>query len=137
MYAQAPPVEANDPVEEYDENNEEDEEEDEEEVVEHYVSKEQEFDYKQFLGRFTVKSVCSAYANLLADYKANAAHTNHCIVKMFHRIAWECGQPAMLFHISVFRAFQAIHKDHKVKTAHQPHCDPGFLTPFNSLTPVC
>ena len=42
----------------------EDEEEDEE-VVEQYVSKEQEFDFKAFLGRFTVKSVCSAYGNLL------------------------------------------------------------------------
>lgn len=104
--------EAAPPEEEVDE--EDSDEEEEEEVVEQYVSKEQEFDYKQFLGRFTVKSVCSAYGNLLQNYKANSAHTNHCIVKMFHRIAWECGQPAMLFHITVFRAFQTIHKDHKV-----------------------
>ena len=34
-------------------------------MVEQYVSKEQEFDFKAFLGRFTVKSVCSAYGNLL------------------------------------------------------------------------
>ena len=50
----------------YDGGEDEDEEEEEdEEVVERYVSKEQEFDFKAFLGRFTVKSVCSAYGNLL------------------------------------------------------------------------
>ena len=78
------------------------------------MSSEQEFDFKGFLGRFAVKSVTSAYSNLLANFKKNTAHTNHCVVKMFHRIAWECGQPAMLFHIAILRSFQAIHKDYQI-----------------------
>ena len=53
------------PGEEDNYGGEDEEEEEEEEVVEQYVSKEQEFDFKAFLGRFTVKSVCSAYGNLL------------------------------------------------------------------------
>lgn len=50
----------------------------------------------------------------MQNFRVNSAHTNHCIVKMLHRIAWECGQPAMLFHVAVFRAFQDIHKDYKL-----------------------
>ena len=53
------------PGEEDNYGGEDEDEEEEEEVVEQYVSKEQEFDFKAFLGRFTVKSVCSAYGNLL------------------------------------------------------------------------
>ena len=53
------------PGEEDNYGGEDEEEEEDEEVVEQYVSKEQEFDFKAFLGRFTVKSVCSAYGNLL------------------------------------------------------------------------
>ena len=82
--------------------------------MEQYVSSEQQFDFKNFLGRFAVKSVCSALSNILRNFRNNSSHTNHCIIKMLHRIAWECGQPAMLFHISFLQSFQAIHKDHLV-----------------------
>lgn len=93
---------------------EEFEDEEEEEVVEQFVSSEQEFDFKSFLGRFACKSVTAAYSNLLRNFRKNTSHTNHCIIKMLHRIAWDCGQPAMLFHISFLQSFQAIHKDYQI-----------------------
>ena len=63
----------------------------------------------------------------MQNFRGNSGHTNHCIVKMLHRIAWECGQPAMLFHVAVFRAFQAIHKDYKL---HPQDSRSGHNPPF-------
>ena len=97
------------------EDNEYEEEEEEETKT---VSVEQELDFKAFVNRFAIQRVVMPYGTLFSNYAKNSKETNYQIIKMFHRIAWECGQPAMLFHISVFRAFQAIHKDHKVKKAH-------------------
>ena len=77
-------------------------------------SSEQEFDFKGLASRFAVKSVCHAYSLLFANYEKNSDYTNHCIVKMFHRIAWDCGLPAMIFNMSVFRTFQKIHYEYKI-----------------------
>ena len=96
----------------------EDEEEGEEEET--YVTQrvEQEFDFTAFVQRFAVKSVCSAYAILFAAYAKNSDHTNHCIVKMFHRIAFDLKLPALLFHVQILRVFQRIHKDYRLNPAH-------------------
>lgn len=87
-----------------------DEEEEEEESAMTVVS-EQEFDFKSFVFRFAIKNVCAPYALLFSNYSANSSFTNHCIIKMFHRIAWDCGLPALLFHVSILRVFQKIWKD--------------------------
>ncbi len=91
------------------ENEVEEEEEEEEDYgqVETYVE-EQDFDFKGFVLKFAVRSVCSAYAHLFKDFRRNADFTNHCVVKMFHRIAYDCRAPALLFQTSVFRVFQQV-----------------------------
>ena len=63
-------------------------EDEEEEEMETYVTQrvEQEFDFKTFVQRFAVQSVCTAYAIIFNSYAKNTDHTNHCIIKMFHRI---------------------------------------------------
>jgi hypothetical protein len=66
-------------------------------------SVEQEFDFRQFVMKFASKSVCSAYGTLFANYEHNSDFTNLCIIKMFHRIAFDCSLPALLFHFSIFR----------------------------------
>ena len=78
----------------------EDEEEEEEET---YVTQrvESEFDFNSFVQRFAVKSVCAAYTILFATYDKNSDHTNHCVIKMFHRIAFDLKLPALLFHVQV------------------------------------
>ena len=93
--------------------DEDEEDEFEEEEVEIRVS-EQEFDFKAFLGRFASKNVTSAISLLLSNFKKNSGPINHCAVKMLHRIAWDCGQPAMIFHVSFMRIFQEIHREYKL-----------------------
>ena len=96
-------------------NNLEPENELEEEYEEEYITytSEQEFDFKTLASRFAVKSVCHAYALLFANYEKNSNYTNHCIIKMFHRISWDCALPSMLFSISIFRTFQKVHKEYQ------------------------
>ena len=94
-------------------NNIEPENELEEEYEDEYITydSEKEFDFKSLAMRFAVKSVCNAYALLFANYEKNSGYTNHCIIKMFHRISWDCSLPSMLFNMSIFRTFQKVHKD--------------------------
>jgi timeless len=96
----------------------EDEEEEEEETVETFVSN-QEFDFKAFVLKFASRSVMMAYGQLFTHYNANSDFINHCIVKMFHRIAWDCQLPALLFHVSIFRVFQRIGRDSKLLSANK------------------
>ncbi len=92
---------------EEEEGNEEEEEEEESQQVETYVT-EQEFDFKGFVLRFAVKSVSAAYAHLFKKFLLNLDFTNHCIVKMFHRIAFDCKMPALLYQVGIFRTFQQV-----------------------------
>ena len=96
-------------------NNIEPENELEEEYEDEYITydSEREFDFKSLAMRFSVKSVCNAYALLFANYEKNSGYTNHCIIKMFHRISWDCSLPSMLFNMSIFRTFQKVHKDYQ------------------------
>ncbi|XP_022825293.1 protein timeless homolog [Spodoptera litura] len=87
---------------EYDEEDEEDEEERTTAVVE------TDFDFKDFVNRFCHPRVVSACVTLLENYDKNLPHTNHCIAKMLHRIAWDCKRPSMMFQASLFLIFQKI-----------------------------
>ncbi|PVD36096.1 hypothetical protein C0Q70_03067 [Pomacea canaliculata] len=48
------------------------------------------------------------YVLLAADFEKNSTHTNHCVVKMLHRIGFDLGYIAMLFQASLFRVFQRL-----------------------------
>nr|CAB3517255.1 unnamed protein product [Spodoptera littoralis] len=82
--------------------DEEDEEERSTAVVE------TDFDFKDFVNRFCHPRVVSACVTLLENYDKNLPHTNHCIAKMLHRIAWDCKRPSMMFQASLFLIFQKI-----------------------------
>jgi hypothetical protein len=58
--------------------------------------------------RFAHFRVVQACSLLLKQFEKNLPHTNHCIAKMLHRIAWDCKLPSMLFQASMFRTFQRI-----------------------------
>ena len=107
----------------------EDEEEEEEET---YVTQrvESEFDFNSFVQRFAVKSVCAAYTILFATYDKNSDHTNHCVIKMFHRIAFDLKLPALLFHVQILRVSQRIHKDYRLNPANSTIRDMNRFAKF-------
>ncbi|XP_067687307.1 protein timeless homolog [Haliotis asinina] len=79
----------------------------EEEEVETSTS-EQEFDFTGFILTFSKPDILKAYGILLADFEKNSDHTNHCIIKMLHRVAFDLGYTAMVFQASMFRVFQKV-----------------------------
>ena len=58
--------------------------------------------------RFAKPDVLKAYVLLIADFQKNSTHTNHCCVKMLHRVAVDLGCVGMVFQASLFRIFQKI-----------------------------
>ncbi|XP_026737157.1 protein timeless homolog [Trichoplusia ni] len=94
-------------VEETQENSEYDDEEEEEERQNTAVV-ETDFDFQDFVIRFCNPRVVSACVSLLEQFEKNLPHTNHSIIKMLHRIAWDCKRPSMMFQASLFVIFQRI-----------------------------
>uniref|UniRef100_A0A8C3HKB0 Timeless circadian regulator n=1 Tax=Chrysemys picta bellii TaxID=8478 RepID=A0A8C3HKB0_CHRPI len=97
-------------VEEPGEEEEEEEEEVEEELASVQVS-EKEFNFLDYLKRFASASVVKAYVLLLRGYRQNSTHTNHCVAKMLHRIAYDLKMEALLFQLSVFCIFNRLLSD--------------------------
>ncbi|EQB77782.1 protein timeless-like protein [Camelus ferus] len=92
------------------EEEEEEEEEDEEELQVVQVS-EKEFNFLDYLKRFANSTVVRAYVLLLRSYQQNSAHTNHCVVKMLHRLAHDLKMEALLFQLSLFCLFNRLLND--------------------------
>ncbi|XP_062584373.1 protein timeless homolog [Saccostrea cucullata] len=92
------------------EHLEEDQQEDEieEEEMTAIECSEQEFNFKEFLAKFGKPEILKSYVLLLADFQKNSVHTNHCVVKMLHRLSVELGFVGMMFQASLFRVFQKI-----------------------------
>ncbi|KAK3876876.1 hypothetical protein Pcinc_018372 [Petrolisthes cinctipes] len=105
-------------VDKYNEEEEEEEEEYEEEEEEERMMQisEQEFSFKDFVRRFANSKVIESYSKLLETYETNSSQTNHCILKLFHRIAWDCKLPAMFFQASLFVTFQRAMDDSQNST---------------------
>ncbi|XP_040839530.1 protein timeless homolog [Ochotona curzoniae] len=92
------------------EEEEEEEMEEEEELQEVQVS-EKEFNFMDYLKRFACSTVVRAYVLLLRSYQQNSAHTNHCAVKMLHRLAHDLKMEALLFQLSIFCLFNRLLSD--------------------------
>lgn len=45
----------------------------------------------------------------LRDFQTNSINTNNCIIKLLHRIAFDCKNYVMVFQVSIFRTFQKIY----------------------------
>ncbi|XP_061179569.1 protein timeless homolog [Saccostrea echinata] len=89
---------------------EEDQQEDEieEEEMTAIECSEQEFNFKEFLAKFGKPEILKSYVLLLADFQKNSVHTNHCVIKMLHRLSVDLGFVGMMFQASLFRVFQKI-----------------------------
>ncbi|XP_066440903.1 protein timeless homolog [Eleutherodactylus coqui] len=92
-----------------------DEEEEVEEVEEEELTSvqvsEREFNFLDYLKRFANGNVVKTYVILLKHYRNNSAHTNHCVVKMLHRVAYDLKMEAFLFQLSVFCIFNHVLND--------------------------
>lgn len=95
--------------------------------------------YNNTAYRFCHPKIVSACVCLLERYDKNRSHTNHCIVKMLHRIAFDCNRPAMMFQATLFLTFQ------KILHNPMPHLKVGLknmlffieLRFFSSLYEIC
>ena len=99
--------------EDHGEVGEEEAEDEEDEEETKTVSVEQELDFKAFVNRFAIQRVVMPYGTLFSNYAKNSKETNYQIIKMFHRIAFDCSVPAILFQACIFRVFQQVWTDLK------------------------
>ncbi|XP_029007427.1 protein timeless homolog [Betta splendens] len=83
----------------------------EEEELETVQLSETEFNFLDFIKRFATASVVRPYLHLLKSYSKNSPHTNHCIVRMLHRLAVDLKMDALLFQLSSFHLFNKILND--------------------------
>ncbi|EGI62623.1 Protein timeless-like protein [Acromyrmex echinatior] len=90
--------------------NEQEEDEDEEKEEEERETVVQEINFKldEFLQRFANVKIVKALTLLMQQFENNTIELNHYVVKMLHRIAWDCKMPGMIFQASIFRIFQRI-----------------------------
>uniref|UniRef100_A0A8C0LLU6 Timeless circadian regulator n=1 Tax=Canis lupus dingo TaxID=286419 RepID=A0A8C0LLU6_CANLU len=96
---------------EAEEEEEEGEEEEKEEELQEVQVSEKEFNFLDYLKRFASSTVVRAYVVLLRSYRQNSAHTNHCVVKMLHRLAHDLKMEALLFQLSLFCLFNRLLSD--------------------------
>ncbi|XP_025082502.1 protein timeless homolog isoform X2 [Pomacea canaliculata] len=89
-------------------NAEIEEEQDEEREEIGASSWEQEFNFTAYFNNYAKPEILKHYVLLAADFEKNSTHTNHCVVKMLHRIGFDLGYIAMLFQASLFRVFQRL-----------------------------
>ncbi|XP_006897685.1 PREDICTED: protein timeless homolog [Elephantulus edwardii] len=99
------------PEEQGAEEEEEEEEEVEEEELQVVQVSEKEFNFLDYLRRFACSTVVRSYVLLLRSYKQNSVHTNHCLVKMLHRLACDLKMEALLFQLSLFCLFNRLLSD--------------------------
>ncbi|XP_072349738.1 protein timeless homolog [Scyliorhinus torazame] len=99
------------PVAEAEETDEFRDEEIEEEETESVRVRESEFNFLDYLKRFANAGVVKPYILLLKDYRQNSTHTNHCIIKMLHRLAYNLKMDTLLYQLSVFHLFSHILED--------------------------
>nr|XP_006629380.1 PREDICTED: protein timeless homolog [Lepisosteus oculatus] len=107
LFASLPRPAPAEPAEEEEEEEGGGEGEEEEELESVRVS-ETEFNFLDFLKRFASPSVLQPYLLLLRSYARNSPHTNHCVVRMLHRVAVDLKMEALLFQLSVFCLFNKI-----------------------------
>lgn len=73
------------------------------------------YDHSHFvwtpIHRFANPNVVRPYFILLRSYSQNSAHTNHCIIRMLHRLAVDLKMEALFYQLSVFCVFNKILED--------------------------
>lgn len=87
---------------------EEEEEDDEEENFDNDYS-ETTLQFEDFAKRLCHPKVVRACALCLKKFTCNSTFTNHCTIKLLHRIAFDMKMYGLMFQASIFRTFQQIY----------------------------
>ncbi|BES95879.1 Timeless protein [Nesidiocoris tenuis] len=95
--------------------NEEDDYEGSGEEEDYPLILERNFEVIDFIKRLASPRMVKVCNTLLNSYDTNSETTNHCVVKMLYRIAFECKLPAMLFQASLFIKFRDILANYEPK----------------------
>lgn len=85
--------------------------EEEEDELESVTVSETEFNFLDFIKRFANPNIVRPYFILLRSYSQNSTHTNHCIIRMLHRLAVDLKMDALFYQLSVFCLFNKILED--------------------------
>ncbi|KRT83701.1 hypothetical protein AMK59_3626, partial [Oryctes borbonicus] len=91
-------------------SSEEYNEEDEEDIIANEGVQEIDLKFQDFAKRLAHPKVVRACGLALKNFEKNSVMTNHCIIKLLHRISWDCKMSAMVFQVSIFRTFQKIYE---------------------------
>ncbi|XP_077430507.1 protein timeless homolog isoform X2 [Vanacampus margaritifer] len=83
----------------------------EDEELEAVQVSETEFKFLDFIKKFANPNIVRPYLLLLKSYSKNTPHTNHCIARMLHRVAFDLKMDALLYQLSVFHLFNKILSD--------------------------
>ena len=70
--------------------------------------KEGQFDLFMYSLKFCHQKIIAAFSFLLSQYSINTDFTNHALVKMLHRICYQCKKFPLLYQLSIFSVFQFI-----------------------------
>ncbi|XP_074597242.1 circadian regulator timeout [Brevipalpus obovatus] len=81
-----------------------DPERDESEPEENF--KETKFDFPYFVQKYASSKTVKALVRCLKTFRTNSTQFNHSIVKLCHRISWDCKQPVFFFQLSLFQIFK-------------------------------
>ncbi|KAL3279151.1 hypothetical protein HHI36_016665 [Cryptolaemus montrouzieri] len=88
----------------YDANDEEEDEEDD-----GVTFSESDLKFEDFVKRLAHPKIVRATSLALARFEENSVYTNTCIVKLMHRISFDCKMYVMMFQISLFMTFRKIY----------------------------
>ncbi|KHJ80271.1 timeless protein region [Oesophagostomum dentatum] len=91
-----------------DEGDEEEYSEEDEEEEPKYETKEIDFDFDEYVGKYAKTEVLRWYVFLLNDFATNSVELNKALVKLLHRVAFDLKMPSRLFQLSLFRIFAQI-----------------------------
>ena len=69
--------------------------------------------------RFAHQNVVKSCVILLANFAHNSSHTNHCTVKLLHRVAFDHHMVALLYQARLFRVFTHLLTDSVYSSAAQ------------------
>lgn len=82
-----------------------DEEDEEEEGI---MYNESNFKFEDFSKRLPHPKIVRACGLALKNFDTNSITTNNCIIKLLHRIAFDCKMYVMIFQLGILRSFQKI-----------------------------
>ncbi|GFT54518.1 protein timeless homolog [Nephila pilipes] len=72
---------------------------------------EQKLDMNDIYKKYASPKIVMPCCLLLANYQSNSLRTNSCLIKLLHKIAWDCKMHALFFQSTVFVTFQKIFDD--------------------------